>query len=120
MAVVNYDGLLQHLRNQANAQIKAGQVYITVNGQQVPATATMSGYVVTSAANTVVQVHDPRTCRLYWNNYAMRFEATSPKGLLIAAAFGDNWRVTDNTSDRVDYMSEQRVAEAIAEWLEII
>ena len=111
MAVVNYDGLIQHLRNQANAQIQAGQVYITVNGQQVPVRATMSGYV---------GVHDPRACRLYWNDYAMRFEATSPKGLLIAAAFGDNWRVTDNTSDRVDYMSEQRVAEAIAEWLEII
>lgn len=111
MAVFNSDELLRHLRQQANAQIEAGQVYITVNGQQVPARITMSGYV---------GVHDPRTCRLYWNDYAMRFEATSPKGLLLIAPFGDDWRVTNNLSDRADYVTEEHAAERIAEWLEII
>lgn len=101
MAVVSADALLQHMRNQANARInariKAGQVYITVNGQQVPA----------------------RVPRLYWNDYAMRFEATSPKGLLLIAPFWDQWRIVDDQYLE-DYVTEEHAAERIAEWLEII
>ncbi len=119
MASVNADALLQHLRNQANAQIAGGQAHITINGQRVPVKVTMSGYVGTPAGG-VVQVHDPRTCRLYWNDYAMRFEATSPKGLLLISPFGGDWRVTNNLSDRTDYVTEEHAAERIAEWLEII